>query len=177
MIMNKFSGYQSDFTSIRDEQNRVAISYELKLSGNGLYEWYEVYFYKKQKNSISFKDVKDAILDDINKQTDEKILTGFVWNNINVWLSSENQTNFSEAQRMASVKPELVLPVTFKLGETDDETPVYHTFETFEEIDGFYTQAFGYINQCLNEGWQRKDAIDWEPYKAYFHDEEEPVEL
>lgn len=173
--MSKISGLETDFAYLRGDGSRIIVGYGLQETRDGLYEWYEVYFYKKQKNSISFKDVKDAILEDINKQTDEKILNGFVWNNINVWLSSENQTNFSEAQRMASVKPELVLPVTFKLGEIDDETPVYHTFETFEELDGFYTQAFGYINQCLNEGWQRKDAIDWEPYKEFFPDEEEPV--
>jgi hypothetical protein len=51
------------------------------------------------------------------------------------------------------------------LGEADDGTPVYHTFETVEELDGFYVQAFSYVNQCLTEGWQRKDAIDWSPYE------------
>ena len=46
-----------------------------------------------------------------------------------------------------------ILPITFKLGEDENEEPIYYTFTTVEELTSFYTQAFAYINQCLNEGW------------------------
>lgn len=144
-------------------------------------EWYEVYIYKRQNSQLSFQIVKDAILADINEKTDAKILSGFVWTPeggepINVWLSAENQRNFSEAQRMAEKYGSLVLPLTFKLGEADDESAVYHTFETVEELEGFYAQAFAFVNQCLNEGWARKDAIDWTPYEELFPEPEPPLE-
>lgn len=162
------NGKRGDFAYLKEDGSRMVVGYGLKELENGLWECYEVELNKKQVNQVSLQVVKDAIIGDINTQTDEKILKGFVWNNINVWLSAENQRNFSEAQRMAEKYGSNVLPLTFKLGETEDEQPVYHTFETVEELDAFYVQAFSFVNQCLNEGWQRKDAIDWEPYKALF---------
>lgn len=131
-----------------------------------MYEWFEVYFYKKCDGKPTLKAVKDAIIADIDKQTDEKILNGYQFTPdgaeepITVWLSNENQMNFSEAHRLQ------IIPIKFKLNETEDKQAIYHTFETFEELDRFYKGGAQYKNQCLNEGWQRKEAIDWEPYKA-----------
>ncbi len=164
--MNKISGYQSDFAFLKEDESRIIIGYGLTQvpESEDMYEWYEVYVYKTQVNAISLEFIKEAILGDINSRTDQKILSGFVWNDVNVWLSAENQRNFSEAQRMASAIP-AILPLTFKLGEDAEENPVYHTFETAEELNAFYTSAFAYINQCLNEGWQEKDSIDWSKYE------------
>ena len=116
-------------------------------------------------------DIKRAVCDIYNAQTDEKILSGFVWTPvggepINVWLSAENQRNFSEAQRMAEKYGDRVLPLRFKLGEDAEENPVYHVFETVAELDSFYAEAFAFVNQCLNEGWQRKDSVDWSEYQV-----------
>ena len=113
----------------------------------------------------SMKEVRDFIHGVINAQTDEKILSGFVWNGINIWLSEENQRNFSEAQRIAASMPEAILPVTFKLGEDENGEPVYHQFETAQELTGFYMSAVAYINRCLAEGWQMKDNFDFTPYE------------
>ena len=167
--MNKMSGNQSDFAFIREDASRIVIGYDCKkVTGKSLYEWYEIYISKKEKSNISLQDVKDAILADIDAQTDAKILNGYEFTpdgaseSITVWLSKESQTNFSEAHRLQ------IVPVKFKLNETEDKQPIYHTFETFEELDRFYKGGVQYINQCLNEGWARKDAIDWTPYEEYF---------
>lgn len=165
---NKYSGNVSDFQPVVEDASRVVISYGLTELGDGKAEWYEVVFYKKQ-GKPSFDAAKKAILADINARTDEKIISGFVWtpeggNPIPVWLSEENQRNFSEAQRIAAAMPDSILPVTFKLGEQADETPIYHEFTTAEELTGFYLQAVAYINAILAAGWQEKDSIDWTPY-------------
>lgn len=173
---NKYSGNVSDFQPVVEDASRVVISYGLTEKGDGKAEWFEVVFYKKQTAKPTIEQVKKAVLDDINKQTDEKILTGFVWNDIPVWLSEENQRNFSEAQRIAMIMPDAILPVTFKLGEQADETPIYHEFETSEELTGFYLQAVAFINQTLAEGWQRKDGIDWAPYEAALNPQPEQTE-
>ena len=176
-MQNKNSGIMADYSPIREDASRIIISYGLTKLSKDLYEWMEIYLYKKQCNSLRLVDVKEAILNDINAKTDEKILSGFVWtpeggDPINVWLSSENQRNFSEAQRMAAAN-DAILPLTFKLGETADGAPVYHTFETVAELNSFYLAAFAFINQCLIEGWQQKDAIDWTPYEELFTPEQE----
>jgi hypothetical protein len=172
--MNKVNGKKTSFAPIREDGSRITICYGLnKLSGD-LYEWFEVYLPKKQTSTLSLQIVKDAIIADINARTDEKIISGFVWppkaggDAIPVWLSTENQFNFKSAYDLAVQKQGATLPVTFKMGEKDDCTPIYHTFETMADAEDFYLQAVGYINQCLAEGWQEKDSIDWTPYEDYF---------
>ena len=173
--MNKVSGNQKDFAPIRIEQGRVVIGYGLKKVSGKIYEWYEVYMPKTQIQHLTLDDVKSAVIEDIDAQTDAKILNGYEFtpdgaeSAIVVWLSKENQTNFSEAHRLE------VVPIKFKLNETEDKQPIYHNFETFEELDRFYKGGVQYINQCLNEGWARKDAIGWEPYEEFFPKAETPV--
>lgn len=167
--MNKIQGKQSDFAYVRQDGSRTVVGYGLKpIDGSDDYTWREVYLPRKQYPIVSLQTVKDAIIADINAVTDEKILSGFVWNDKPVWLSEENQRNFSEAQRVAMMVPEQILPVTFKLGEQADGTPVYHEFQNAEELTAFYLQSVAYINQQLQQGWQEKDAIDWSPYDALF---------
>lgn len=173
--MNKVFGNIEEFALVKEDESTWTVSYGYEAVGDGINAtWYEIYFYKKQVGKPSFQMAKNAILDDINSQTDYKILTGLVWNDKPVWLSTENQFNFAEGERKAKDNPS-ILPVTYKIGQDSDGNPVYHTFTTVEEIVGFYDTCFAYINQCLNEGWQRKDSIDWEPYKELFPEPEEPV--
>lgn len=163
MANNKYCGTAADYQPVSEDHSRVVIMYGLTES-EGKAEWYQIDFYKKQVAKPTLQQVKDAIIADIDKQTDEKILNGYQFTPdgaeepITVWLSKENQTNFSEAHRLQ------IVPIKFKLNETEDKEAIYHTFETFEELDQFYKGGVQYINQCLNEGWQRKDSIDWTPY-------------
>ena len=167
-MKQKTSGLLADFAPIRDEGTSITICYGLTKANGDLYEWYEIYLPKKQNAQLNLQMVKDAIIADIDAQTDEKILDGYEFTPdgeeqpITVWLSKESQTNFSEAHRLQ------IVPVKFKLNENEDKQPIYHTFETFEELDRFYVGGVAYINQCLNEGWARKDSIDWSPYEALF---------
>lgn len=170
--MNKTFGPAADFALVKDDGTRTIVSYDLEcVAGSENATWREVYFPKKQVAKPSLDQVKSAIIADINAQTDEKIITGFSWtpaggDPIPVWLSEENQRNFSEAQRIAVDMPQAMLPVTFKLGEQANGTPIYHEFTTAEELTGFYLHGLQFINATLAEGWQRKDSIDWDAYAA-----------
>jgi len=165
--MNKVYGIKETFTPIRSDRSRLIVSYECHPLEDGIHAlWYEIYFYKKPHPVVTLDDIKEAILSDINAQTDEKILTGFVWEEKPVWLSSENQFNFKAAYDLAVQTKGKSLPVKFKMGENADGEPVYHTFETIEEFTDFYTKAITYINKCLNEGWEMKDNINWNDYKV-----------
>lgn len=114
--------------------------------------------YKKQTSQLSLSDVRDAITDDINRRTREKIISGLTIDGQPVWLSEENQINFSTAQA----------PATFKVGETEDGQPVYREFKTAKELTAFWQACVAWKQQCLTEGWQEKDSIDWSPYEALF---------
>ena len=112
--------------------------------------------------------MRKLVADWYDPETDAKILNGMVWTSLDgeeipVYLSTENQFNFKSAYDLAVQKNGATLPVTFKMGEKDG-VPVYHTFETMEEADDFYTKAVAFINQTLAEGWAKKDNFDWSLY-------------
>ena len=111
----------------------------------------------------SLEQLKKLVLDAINKEVDEKILSGFVWKEMPVWLSTENQFNYKAAYDLAVMSQGKSLPVTFKFGTT--ESPMYYTFETLDGISDFYISAMAYINTTLAEGWKLKDSIDWSVYE------------
>ena len=110
-------------------------------------------------------DVRKLIIDTINANTDEKILNGFVWNGIRVYLSAENQNNFKAAYDLNVQTSGAMLPMKFKLGEDEDGRAVYYTFENMGDFSNFYMSAGAHINQCLNEGWQEKDSLDLTAYE------------
>lgn len=176
--MNKVFGNIKDYSCVKEDASRIVIGYGFEAVDKNNATWYEVYLYKKQTSQISLEIVKNAIINDINERTDEKIVSGLVWQPklggepIPVWLSTENQFNFKSAYDLAVQKNGATLPVTFKMGENEDGTPVYHTFETMEDADDFYLQAVAHINATLAEGWQEKDSIDWTPYEVYFNQKE-----
>lgn len=157
--MNKTSGKKGAYAPIKQDASRIVISYGFKpVEGTDMAEWREVFIYKKQASALTLADVKEAIIGDINKRTDEKILSGLVWNGKPVWLSIENQLNFTNA----------TAPVTLKIGEQEDGTPVYHDFENSEQLTDFRTACNNHKQAALTAGWQEKDAIDWAPYEALF---------
>lgn len=174
--MQKIVGQILYYSPLREDESRNIISYGYQEMPDGENAtWYEICFYEKQKWSLTFNNVKKAIIDDINARTDEKILTGFIWNEKPVYLSSENQFNFKAAYDLAVQTQGQTLPVTFKLGEKDGE-PVYYEFTNMAEFTDFYIQAISFINNCLKEGWREKDSIDFEPYKEFFKEKEKPQE-
>lgn len=124
----------------------------------GLGTWTEHIF----PNRRTVSQIKTFILDELNRRIDHKILSGFKWRDMEVWLSTENQFNYKAAYDLAVQTGGANLPVTFKFGTTDE--PVYHTFTTLEEINSFYLSAMKYITDTLAEGWKEKDAIDWNAY-------------
>lgn len=163
--MSKVYGTKECYVHVRQDVSRIIISCGYMPEDDGINAtWHEAVFYKKQHPHLTIEQVKKAVVSDVNAETDEKILTGFVWQEKPVWLSSENQFNFKAAYDLAVQTKGKSLPVKFKLGERDGE-PVYHTFDDMGEFTDFYTSALAFINQCLNEGWELKDSIDWSVYK------------
>ena len=137
--------------------------YEVDEEGNktetNLGTWMETWLSGKP----SIEQVKSVVLNALNKDVDQKILSEFVWKNMAVWLSTENQFNYKAAYDLAVMSQGKSLPVTFKFGSTDN--PVYYTFETLDDISDFYISAMAHVNSCLEEGWKKKDSIDWSVYE------------
>lgn len=124
------------------------------------YNWRKYYGHKP-----SVAELREDIHTLIDKQTDEKILTGCKWNDISVYLSEENQRNFKAAYDLAVQLSGQTLPLKFKLGEDADGDAQYYTFEDMDTFTSFYTTCISHIQTCLTEGWTEKDGIDWSKYE------------
>lgn len=109
------------------------------------------------------EEIRQTVIGWFNARTEEHILSGFEWNGMKVWLSTENQFNYKAAYDLAVQTAGATLPVTFKFGT--DDTPCYHTFDTVEELTDFYTKAMTHIQSSLVGGWNNKDAFNLETYR------------
>ena len=103
--------------------------------------------------------------------TDWKILSGFEWKGMKVWLSMENQFNYKAAYDLTVQTNGSSLPVTFKFGTT--ENPIYYKFETTDELSDFFVSAISHINKTLADGWKKKDSLDWSEYEALLNDSQQ----
>ena len=120
-------------------------------------------------------EVKEFCLGVIDAETDAKILNGYEWevlhgedagSTVKVWLSAENQENFKAKHDLALAYPQLTTwPVTYKISEHADKSPVYEHFANIEELARFYLGGVAYIEQTLQEGWQKKGTFDFTPYE------------
>ena len=162
---------QSDFYKVgadkrQDQVIKIGVNNYLLIYGYGTDEDGNGYNFRKNYDHKPTKtELKEDITQLIDGITDSKILQGFRWNEVSVYLSTENQMNFKAAFDLNMQTGGLMLPVKFKLGEDTEGNAVYHTFENMEDFTDFYTSAVSYINQCLNEGWAEKDSLDMSSYE------------
>ena len=162
---------QSEFYKVvaekrQDQVIKIGVKNYLLIYGYGTDEDGNGYNFRKNYDHKPTKtELKEDITQLIDGITDSKILQGFRWNEVTVYLSTENQMNFKAAFDLNMQTDGLMLPVKFKLGEDAEGNAVYHTFENMEDFTNFYTSAVSYINQCLNEGWAEKDSLDMSSYE------------
>lgn len=108
-------------------------------------------------------DIKKVVLDYYNKQIDNEITSGLVWNGMKIWLSSENQFNYKAAYDLAIQTNGSTLPIVFKFG--DEQNAVYHEFTDIKELTDFYMSSIKHIQNTLEKGWEKKDNIDWKIFQ------------
>lgn len=119
--------------------------------GGAGYRWRKDYDHRP-----TVAEVKADIEALINEQVQERIRNGMRYDTLPVYLSEENQLNFRSAP---------TVPVRYKIGELADGTSAYCVFETREELAEFNEAIANHIAQCLNAGWNEKDAVDYSVYE------------
>lgn len=142
---------------INNKQQKWVIRWDMKPESDGVSYYEERINYKP-----TFEDIQNIVLNGMNKEIDRNILEGFVWKNMAIWLSTENQFNYKAAYDLAVQTNGMNLPITFKFGTTQE--PIYYTFENVQDLSDFYISAMSYINTRLSEGWVKKDSVDWSIY-------------
>lgn len=172
--MNKVHGMKSDYSPVRNDATRTVVCYHQESVDENTATWLEVYLPHKKYPNVGLKEVKEAIIADINARTRDAIVTGLVYadnDNIErtVWLSTENQHNYAESHRKAVLKgSKNYQPVTIKIGEDANGNACYRTFDTLTDFSDFIFAIDDHITACLNTGYAEKDGIDWTPYEALY---------
>lgn len=108
-------------------------------------------------HSPTLSEVKELIISTINTATQEKIVNGFIWNEKPIYLSAENQLNFAAIERNKNIP----YPLTLKINEQEDGTPIYYTFENVDEFISFSQAMSLYVIETVQNGWKEKDSVDW----------------
>ena len=79
-------------------------------------------------------------------------------------MTKENQINYKASYDLAIQSGGKNLPIRIKA--TKNGKVEYMVFFTIAEVEDFYLAVNRHINNCLEDGWQKKDAIDYSVYQA-----------
>ena len=102
------------------------------------------------------EELRAVIEAHVNEQTQERIVGGYKWDGKTVWLSGENQQNYTSAYLTGE------LPVKVRLYDGDDDTSAtVLELRTAEEVSEFYHGMVQHVRQCVEEGWNVKDSVDY----------------
>lgn len=167
---------KSTYSPVRKEGSIYIVSwnYTPVLDSNSNDTEYATWTEEQFRHKPSIDEIKGIITSEINKETDDKIENGFVWESsqtdtdgntvmVNVHLSMENQFNYKAAYDLAFQTNGASLPFILKFGETT--SPKYYTFNTLQEFTQFYMASISFINTTIADGWRRKDSVVWEDYE------------
>ena len=110
----------------------------------------------------TLSEIKNVILSYYNKLIENEIVTGFTWNGMRIWLSTENQMNYKNLYDMTKEIGGSNLPIKLKFGDNDNV--IYYEFRSVEEFSDFYIASVNHIQKTIIEGWEKKDKIDWNFY-------------
>lgn len=159
--------YFKPYNKVNDKHVTIMWDYKPIFKANAKGEEIETPLATWQEHTFNhiptLSEIKNVIIDFYNIEIDKKIVSGLTWNDMQIWLSTENQFNYKAAYDLAVQTNGLNLPVTFKFG--NNEMPIYYEFSTIEELSNFYITSLTYIQNTLKEGWIKKDTINWEIYQ------------
>ena len=65
--------------------------------------------------------------------------------------------NFAAIERSKNIP----YPLTLKINEQEDGTPIYYTFENVDEFISFSQTMSLYVIETVQNGWKEKDSVDW----------------
>ena len=140
---------------VNPKKNKWRVRWDFRTEEDGSYTYMEESF----DHQPSAEEIETLVTTWYNAETTKKIVTGFRWEGHQVWLTNENQLNYKVAHDLAVQTNGKNLPVVFKF-----DYNYYHQFSTVEELQKFYVAYTCYVQKTLQEGWTKKDGVDFNVY-------------
>ena len=102
-------------------------------------------------------ELRSVIEAHVNALTQDRIVGGYEWKGKQVWLSGENQHNYTSDYLAGE------LPVKVRVYDRDaDAQGTVTMIETPEELADFYHGMVAHVRQCIEDGWSVKDSVDYD---------------
>ena len=103
------------------------------------------------------EELRAVIEAHVNEQTQERIVGGYQWKGKQVWLSGENQQNYTSAYLAGE------LPVKVRVYDPDAyASGTVAVIEKPEELADFYQGMVRHVRECVESGWSVKDSVDYD---------------
>ena len=103
------------------------------------------------------EELRAVIEAHVNEQTQERIVGGYQWKGKQVWLSGENQQNYTSADLAGE------LPVKVRVYDSDAyASGTVAVIETPEELADLYQGMVRHVRECVESGWSVKDSVDYD---------------
>ncbi len=109
----------------------------------------------------TLSEIKNVIIEYYNEKIKDEIINDFIWNDMKIWLTTENQLNYKVIYDLTKQTNGSNLPITLKF-ENNVQEPIFYTFNSIEELEDFYISSVNYIQKKLKDGWDIKNNLNWE---------------
>lgn len=153
----RYGATERDDRLMQIGRQKWELIYGYGTDGESSWNWRKRYLMRKP----SMDEIKEEVRSTIDAETRDKIVNRFVFNGVKIYLSDEKQRNYAAIQS----NTDITFPLTLKVNEEEDATPVYYTFATREDFDKFSKEASAYILNTIMDGWKEKDAVDWSKFE------------
>lgn len=157
--MNFVTNNIDQYTPIKKVNGKYVISWGLKELGNNQGQWYYFILDKKPTKEI----IKQHINQYINENVRKSIENNFIWNNLKVSLTIEDQIDINLLFNITNLQNGENLPETIKLKQGKET--IYYNIETLDEFKDLLICMNKHIRKCLNQSNELKDSIDYKQYE------------
>ena len=159
--MNTIIGNLKQYKPIthNEKTKSYIVSWGLKNIGGNNYQWN----YKIFTSKPSLSTIKDTINSSINEKTKSYIINNFRWNGMSIYLSLENQIDYTLLFNTTLLLEGSNLPEQVKFKVNGEN--VYYTFETIDDMKDFVIAMNKHIRMHIANGNKAKEEINYDEYK------------
>ena len=151
-------GKLNQYKPLKYTNNSYIVSWGLSNHGADLYSWN----YEKLQYKPSINDIKRIINNYYNNIIKNNIENNFIWNNMNIKLTLENQIDYKLLFDTTMLLDGTNLPekVKFKNGNEN----IYYSFEDIDDMKNFIIAMNEHIRMNLNIGYDLKESVNYNDY-------------
>jgi len=159
--MNTTTGNLTQYKPItyNEKTKKYIVSWGLRNIGGENYQWN----YKLFNSKPSLNVIKETINSAINEKTKSYIMNNFRWNGMSIYLSIENQIDYTLLFNTTLLMDGSNLPEQIKFKVNGEN--IYYSFETIDDMKDFIIAMNNHIRTYIANGNKAKEEINYDEYQ------------